>query len=175
MGDHTHKHIFIFFYLREICPRQLPQTHVCTSTEPDLVMGWAASTRVPKHQGPQGGVVEVVWDILWTSDPTLVTRTEGCPYRHLHARPRLQGQSMKRRSALLEGPTPRPPFLQTAANARNALPGSLPLRRPSPEWRLLSSLPDSTEYVTPQSYINYLCNRETIWGIKRWKEKCLQI
>lgn len=118
MGDHTHKHIFIFFYLREICPRQLPQTHVRTSAEPDLVMGWAASTRVPKHQGPQGGVVEVVWDILWTSDPTLVTRTEGCPYRHLHARPRLQGQSMKRRSALLEGPTPRPPFLQTAANAR---------------------------------------------------------
>lgn len=104
MGDHTHKHIFIFFYLREICPRQLPQTHVRTSAEPDLVMGWAASTRVPKHQGPQGGVVKVVWDILWTSDPTLVTRTEGCPYRHLHARPRLQGQSMKRWSALLERP-----------------------------------------------------------------------
>lgn len=50
-------------------------THTHTSTEPDLVTVWAASTALPTHQGPQGGVVVVFRGILWTSDPTW--RTQG--------------------------------------------------------------------------------------------------
>lgn len=64
-------------------------THTHTSTEPDLVTVWAASTGLPTHQGPQGGVLVVFRGILWTSERNMKD-TRGPPHGDLYIGPRLQ-------------------------------------------------------------------------------------